>query len=394
MKEERKKCPFCDQPIPKEKIKEIESKFKAEIDKKARKDLKEKETEYQQKIKELEKETKEKENRLKSEWGEEKKQIKENYEEFEKELKERYQDREKELEERKKEYEKFKKEREEQLKEKEKIIEERYRDEIQKIKDDEKKKRVELENKQSTLLDEITNLKRELEAKTPEELGREAQEDLLALLRKEFPDDVITETKRGKEGADVFQKVRYHGDDCGLIIYEVKNVKNWSNNFIEQANKEKSIHKTPHVLLVTNAFPSKEKDICEREGVIIVNPNKSLYIARILRKSISDMHQLKLSQQEIEAKVDRLYRYLTSEDFKQEIKGIFQSIEKLQKLQGYEQRTHNKTWAKQRKEFESLTQHSSKVDAEISSVVEEKIPVIVLQTTPRKKKKQLIGVGT
>jgi hypothetical protein len=391
VKEEEKICPFCSQPIPQEKIKEIESKFKAEIDRKASEYLAEKESEYQKRIKELEKESKEKEKKLKAEWEEEKKQIKESYTEFEKELKERYQERENELKELKEQYEKFKKELEEQIKEKERLIKEKYGEEIRNVQEEEKKKREELERERLKLVDQINDLKRQLEAKTPEELGREAQEDLLSILRKEFPDDVITETKKGKEGADIFQEVRYRGDNCGLIIYEVKNVKNWSNNFIDQVNNEKSIHKTPHVILVTNVFPSKDRDICEKEGVIIIHPSKCLYIARLLRKSIIDMHQLKLSQREINAKVDRLYRYLTSEDFRQEIKSLFNSIEKLKKLQDSEQRTHHKTWAKQSKEFESLIQHSSKIDGEISSIVEEKIPVPLIALLPTSRSKANIG---
>lgn len=231
-------------------------------------------------------------------------------------------------------------------------------------------------------------MERSAQRKTPGEFGEEGQEDLLLYLREEFPNDIVTMAKKGKEGADIFQKIIYNNQNCGLIIYEVKNVKQWKNKFIEQAKTERIIHGTQHVILVSNVFPAKESDICEKDGIMIVSQFKAKYIAGFIRRYILDLYKMGLSQQEIDLKVDRLYQYLNSEGFKQDIEAHFRSVKKLRDLQDKEMRSHTLNWANQKKEFEKLHYYISNIDGEITSIVEEKVPVIKIVPVIKKKKKK------
>ena len=142
--EKRTACPLCGQSIPTKKMKEYEKKFAERIEKEANKklqsQLQENETKHREEIEELTLD-----------------------------------------------------------------LEEKLRNKYRKEYGDHYSKRLADKNKQiDKLLLQIDDLQRTSQRKTPNELGDEGQEDLLLYLREEFPNDEITMTRKGKEGADIF----------------------------------------------------------------------------------------------------------------------------------------------------------------------------------------------
>lgn len=243
--------------------------------------------------------------------------------------------------------------------------------------------KLDVEKERFRLQKEVEDLNRRLERKTAEELGRVPEEELELALRHEFTNDRIERRGGGKRGGDLIHRVLEAGQEVGTIVYEVKNTLNWSNDFVEQAKKHRTTYSTPYVILVTRVFPAGWDEFAERDGILIVGPEKAPIVARILRGAILDLAKERAAGQEVQSKANELYGYLRSGDFKERVRAIFAAVEQLRLLQEQERRTHDRLWEKEAKLHRSLHGHTSEVESKIGSIVEGRVITI---TVPKGKR--------
>ena len=65
--------------------------------------------------------------------------------------------------------------------------------------------------------------------------GEVLELDIQAALEQQFPLDRIEPVVKGARGADIVQRVRNERlDDCGAIVWETKNTKNWQPAWIDR----------------------------------------------------------------------------------------------------------------------------------------------------------------
>jgi hypothetical protein len=233
-----------------------------------------------------------------------------------------------------------------------------------------KEGRLESDKEKRKLQEQVADLQRQLEKKTSDELGSMSEEDLTRVLKDAFPDDKITRVAKGEEGGDVKQEVMYKGIPCGLIVYESKNVKTWSNSFLARAKDYRTIYNTPYVVLVSISFPAKENHFCIKEGIIVVHPSIVVYVAAIIRQSILQLHRASLSLEEKETKMHEIYSYLAGDEFRVRLGEIFGSVKDLKKFQSEEKTRHNKLWSDQEQKFNLIQQSAFKIQSRLSKIIE------------------------
>jgi len=360
-------CPLCGSKISKGKIKELESKFEAQ-ESKIKEDL---ESKFEkQKILDERKYKQELEQKFKQELTEKDSEFKE--------LKERLKQAERNESEIKKD---LKKEIETGLIEK-------YSGEMHEK--DEKMLNLQKKNfeEQLRLTKELEELKRKLEHKIPSELGGEGQLNVMDILNKQFPHDDITETKPGKAGGDIFHKIIDEGKCIGPIIYEVKNVSNWNNSFIDQVKREKVKHNADYAILVSNVLPPKEQSICKKDDVLIVSPKLVGYITEEIRSLLIRAHKAKLSTEEIDEKMIDLREFLTSAEYKNMVEHLNESVNKLRTIQNEERRKHDLHWTEEEMLHKRIAQTASGIDSKISSILEGSL-IKESEFEKKKKKKEL-----
>lgn len=229
--------------------------------------------------------------------------------------------------------------------------------------------RMESERERAGLRKQLEELQRKLEKEQPEERGSISEENLLETLHENFPEDTLERVPKGESGADIKHTIKYHGEPCGMIVYESKNVKNWQNAFLTKAQQYRSLYSTPHIILATTAFPEGEKGFAIKKGIIIISHDKVPYIASLLRTSIIDLREQKLSEEEKGTKMFELYEYLKSPDFGQKMQAISESIDRLRELQSKEKHTHERTWAQQEAEHKEVVTNANKISAKIATVL-------------------------
>jgi hypothetical protein len=217
---------------------------------------------------------------------------------------------------------------------------------------------------------QIEDLRRRVERKTADELGATSEEDLLALLRRSYPGDRIEPVPRGTNGADIVQDVREHGAACGRIVYESKNVKTFLNAYVDKAKSYRTQYDTPHVILVTTAFPGGERDFCARDGILLIHPAKVRYLIDILRQSIADLARAGASRTQRDTKGERLLAYVGSDEFKQRLRGILDAVDDLRCLQDEERKRHEATWGAQQEAHRGLERFAGQIQARVRAIAE------------------------
>ncbi|HLG10904.1 MAG TPA: DUF2130 domain-containing protein [Dehalococcoidia bacterium] len=224
-------------------------------------------------------------------------------------------------------------------------------------------KETQLERAQKT----IETLQRQLDEKPSYVRGAMQESELLQLLQKEFPKDRIARVSGA--GADIEHEVMYDGENCGVILYESKNVQTWNSDFIDKLNKDKLSRKASYAILVSTAFPSKSRDFDMIDGVPIVRPELLLGLVQIIRKALMDLRIQGLSGENKGFKHEQLMNYLQSPDFKNKIQNVLRAVGDLEELQMKERRYHDRLWEDEDKLQKEIRNSTFDVNTEIVGIL-------------------------
>ena len=135
--------------------------------------------------------------------------------------------------------------------------------------------RVELKVKElEKKLDDQTKLAEEMKRKSEQgsmQLQGEIQELALEeILKSIFPFDLIAEVSKGVKGADIIHTVRNKfGADNGIILYESKRTKSFSNDWVTKLKSDSLFVKADICVIVTEAMPEDIDRIGQIDGVLI-----------------------------------------------------------------------------------------------------------------------------
>ena len=207
-------------------------------------------------------------------------------------------------------------------------------------------------NEQKKLADEM---KRKAEQSSMQRQG-EVQELLLeAILKENFPFDVIEEVGKGVEGADCVQVVRNNsGTVCGKIIYESKRTKTWSNNWVEKLKADMRSRGADVAILVTQAFPKDMERFGEKDGIWICNFSEVNSVAHLLRNGIIKVYDITRNEENKGDKMQLLYNYLTGNEFKGQVEAIVEGFMAMKQSIMKERIQMEKMWKEREKQLEKV----------------------------------------
>jgi hypothetical protein len=230
----------------------------------------------------------------------------------------------------------------------------------------EKAKAFEENQKLST---KVSELQRALEKKTNEELGEGAEIDLLEALRAEFPDDDITPIAKGRPGADIRHVVTLRGQECGTIIYDSKNHKQFRSEHVTKLRADQLAAKAEHAILSLHKFPEGARQLHQRDGVLLANPARVVSLARILRQHIIQIHTMRLSSVEREKKTSALYDFITSEQYANLARRVDERANDLLKEQEKEVRWHENHWKREGEALRGIQKAQADIENAIAGII-------------------------
>jgi len=198
-------------------------------------------------------------------------------------------------------------------------------------------------------------LRRKLQQGSQQTQGEVLELHIEELLEMNFSPDTIEPVPKGVRGADVIQRVyNRRGDACGVIVWESKHTKTWSQSWIQKLKDNLRLAKGDVGVLVTDVLPKGVQNFATIDGVWVTTPLCALGLAMALRGQLIEVATTKLSAVGKNEKMEMLYRYLSGPEFKQRVEAIVESFVDMQKDLQTERRTAESRWSKREKQIQRV----------------------------------------
>ncbi|MBP6218571.1 MAG: DUF2130 domain-containing protein [Oligoflexales bacterium] len=217
---------------------------------------------------------------------------------------------------------------------------------------------------------QLSSARRAAEQGSQQIQGEVLELEFEKMLQAQFPLDQFDPVPTGTEGADLVQQIRNTaGRLCGTILWEFKNTKTFSQDWISKLKRDQQRSGAEAAVLVTRNFPKQAKDLELIDSILVVSCPLVIPIAKILRKSIEDLSYSQLSKQGQDDKMRLIYNYLTGVSFREKMRSIVSVFTKLKDEIELEKRAFKKSWAAREKMLELVIDSTASMCGEIEGIV-------------------------
>ncbi len=231
---------------------------------------------------------------------------------------------------------------------------------------------------------QIDDLRKALEdAKRRSELGsQELQGEVLELdiqsaLEQQFPQDRIEPVVKGARGADIVQRVRNERfDDCGAIVWETKNTKNWQPTWLDKLKQDLRSAGGSIAVLVSVALPDGIRGFGRIDGVWVSDLASWPALAVALREQLMQVAFARVASEGQSEKMELLYEYLSGEEFRQRVESIVEAFEAMQLQIQKERRAMEKHWGEREKQLQRVIGSTSGMYGALQGIVGASLPAI------------------
>lgn len=185
-------------------------------------------------------------------------------------------------------------------------------------------KDLEKDKKLSDMEHLVEELKRKSQQGSMQTQGEVGELELEKILHELFPTDEINEVKKGELGGDVRQIVKTQkGTDCGLILWERKRTKAWTEDWVNKLKEDMQRDKANLGIIITEVLPKDfKKQIGEKSGIWITTPAFIEPLATLLRKVLYDVAKEKAVKLNKQTKAEEIYDFVTSNEFTQQVERM------------------------------------------------------------------------
>ncbi len=207
---------------------------------------------------------------------------------------------------------------------------------------------------------QLSEMKRRIEQGSQQAQGEVQEVAIGKLLADTFPFDQIDDVSKGVTGADIIQTVRNEfGQVCGRIIFESKRTKAFSPAWIGKLKSDLQAHKGDIAVLVTETMPKGCPQFGSHDGVWVCTFQEVKSLAGVLRQGVLQLAEVQTARQNQGEKTQVLYRYLTSNEFRQCMETIVCTFREMQHSLEKEKRATKRQWAEREKLIEALVDNTS-----------------------------------
>jgi hypothetical protein len=242
-------------------------------------------------------------------------------------------------------------------------VEKRVRDSLTEIRAQAKKeaeeglklKVMEKDQTISSMQQKIEELMRKAEQGSQQLQGEVQELELENLLRGKFPFDAIDPVPKGEFGGDVLQRVTSpSGQPCGLILWESKRTKNWSDGWLAKLREDQRAAKAEISVLVSQTLPKGVESFDIIDGVWVTSPRAALPVATVLRHSLQQISMARAVSEGQQTKTEMVYQSLTGPRFRQRVEAIVEAFSVMQEDLDKERRVIMKQWAKREEQIQRV----------------------------------------
>lgn len=200
---------------------------------------------------------------------------------------------------------------------------------------------------------------------------------VLELLQEFHPTDDISQTKKGTAGADVLQVVKTeNGAVAGSLYYEIKRTKAWQHKWVQKLKENNLEQKADILILVTNVLPAGMQRYGIYEGIWICHFSHVKELSLVLRYGILKLQQVAIQQHGKETKMELLYQYLTSQDFKDTFEAIVSGFVAMRDMHHAEKLKLQRIWREKEILLDKTLKNTISLYGSVKGIAGSSIPEI------------------
>ncbi|MCW8821542.1 MAG: DUF2130 domain-containing protein [Sulfurovum sp.] len=224
--------------------------------------------------------------------------------------------------------------------------------------------------------EQIEQMKRSLDdAKRKAEQGSmQIQGESLELaieewLSSQFPFDTVDEVKKGAFGADCVQTIHTRElQNCGVICYESKNTKAWSDGWVSKLKQDMLKTSADLGVLVTSVYPNGMERMGFIDGIWICSLDEFRGSVSLLRESLIRVHKTVQKEENRGDKMALLYSYLTGNEFGMQMKSIVDGFMTMQTELDKERRSLMASWKRRQKLIDGVLQNTTEMYGSLQGI--------------------------
>ncbi|MHB1308673.1 MAG: DUF2130 domain-containing protein [Limisphaerales bacterium] len=233
--------------------------------------------------------------------------------------------------------------------------------------------RLHLAEKEKVITDlqqQIGLLKQRAEQGSMQLQGEVLELDLEERLRTAFPLDAIESVATGQRGGDVRHRVRTNlGQECGVILWEAKRTRHWGREWPAKLKQDQRSEKADLAVIVSQALPAEIRGFGLLDGVWVCDYACAPPLAAALRHALVQAAMARQSEVGRHGKMEELYTYLTSLEFRQRIEGVVDAFKSLREDLEAEKRALQKHWARREKQLDQAITHTAMLYGGVQGIV-------------------------
>ena len=209
---------------------------------------------------------------------------------------------------------------------------------------------------------ELENARRKAEQGSMQTQGEALELAIESWLSSQFPFDNIEEVKKGAFGADCVQTIHTREiQNCGVICYESKNTKAWSDSWIPKLKQDMISVNADLGVLVTSVYPKNMQRMGFVDGIWVCSLEEFKGSSSLLRESLIRINQTMQSQENRSDKMSLLYNYMTSNEFAMQMRAIVDGFIKMQEELDKEKRSLMASWKRRQKTIDGVLANTTEM---------------------------------
>jgi hypothetical protein len=232
------------------------------------------------------------------------------------------------------------------------LMQKKIQEEAEKAREEERMKNAELQKKLDDQVKLLNEMKRKSDQGSMQMQGEVQELAIEQFLTATFVRDEIREISKGKRGGDCIHVVKNdYNQVCGKILYESKRTKHFSYEWIPKIKDDMRLDQADLAVLVTEVLPEGMTRFGEYEGVWVCTFVEFKALALLFRQNLLRIGEVVASQENKGDKMQLIYKYVTSNEFKQKLEAAFESFTDMQDDLLKEKALFTSQWAKREKKL-------------------------------------------
>jgi len=216
---------------------------------------------------------------------------------------------------------------------------------------------------------QIEELKRKAEQGSQQLQGEVQELQLEALLREAFPRDTIEPVPKGEHGGDALHRIHGPlGQPCGLLLWESKRTRNWSDSWLPKLREDQRSAKADAAILVSQVLPEDVETFTLLDGVWVTSPRCAIPLAIALRHSLTELAAARAAGEGQQTKMEMVYHYLTGPRFRHRVQAIVEKFTDMQEDLDKERKTMTRLWAKREEQIRGVIESTAGMYGDLQGI--------------------------